>query len=44
MLLTDAEPAPSAVEVRIRDADPNMMTPMQALMFINELKAMLEKK
>ena len=44
MLLTDAEPAPSAVEERIREADPNMMTPMQALMFINELKAMLEKK
>ena len=44
MLLTDAEPAPSAVEERIREADPNMMTPMQALMFINELKSMLEKK
>ncbi len=44
MLLTDAEPAPSAVEERVREADPNMMTPMQALMFINELKSMLEKK
>ncbi len=45
MLLMDAEePVPSAVEGRIREADPNMMTPMEALMFINELKAMLEKK
>ena len=45
MLLMDApEPVQSAVEERVREADPNMMTPMQALMFINELKSMLEKK
>jgi DNA mismatch repair protein MutS len=45
MLLMDAEePVPSVVEERVREADPNMMTPMQALMFITELKAMLERK
>ncbi|MDD2471085.1 MAG: DNA mismatch repair protein MutS, partial [Methanocorpusculum sp.] len=45
MLLVDAEePAPSPVEGRIREADPNQMTPMQALMFITELKSILEKK
>ncbi|HJJ42678.1 MAG TPA: DNA mismatch repair protein MutS [Methanocorpusculum sp.] len=45
MLLMDSEePIPSLVEDRVREADPDMMTPMQALMFINELKAMLERK
>ncbi|MPL77751.1 DNA mismatch repair protein MutS [bioreactor metagenome] len=44
LLMDSAEQTPSAVEERVREADPNMMTPMQALMFINELKSMLEKK
>ncbi|HJJ54753.1 MAG TPA: DNA mismatch repair protein MutS [Methanocorpusculum sp.] len=46
MLLVDSEPAaaPSAVEERVRGIDPDTMTPMQALMLVSELKAMLEKK
>ena len=46
MLLFDSAPAeavPSAVEERVREVNPNEMTPMQALMFITELKALLEK-
>ena len=39
-----AEDTPSAVEERVREVNPDTMTPMQALMFINELKSMLEKK
>lgn len=47
MLLVDPvveEPKESEVENRIRDARPDDMTPMQALMFINELKMILERK
>ena len=49
MLLVDTAsepltPAVSAVEERVREANINEMTPMQALMFINELKSMLERK
>ncbi len=35
---------PSAVEERVAEVNPNEMTPMQALMFITELKALLEKE
>ncbi|MDO5847798.1 MAG: DNA mismatch repair protein MutS, partial [Methanocorpusculum sp.] len=38
------ESAPSAVEERLREANPDTMTPMQALMFISELKSLQEKK
>ncbi|HJK48452.1 MAG TPA: DNA mismatch repair protein MutS, partial [Methanocorpusculum sp.] len=49
MLLVDTTAEPltpevSAVEERVREANINEMTPMQALMFINELKSMLERK
>ena len=45
MLLVDTdEPAPSVVEEKVRAADIYNMTPMQALTFLNELKAILEKK
>lgn len=49
MLLVDAEPSvsdsqPSEVETRVREANPDTMTPMQALMFVSELKSLLEKK
>ena len=46
MLLMDSidEQKESEVENRVRDARPDDMTPMQALMFINELKMLLERK
>lgn len=46
MLLIDQGPSPevSPVELRLREANLNEMTPMQALMLINELKSMLEKR
>jgi len=47
MLLFDSAPEkaePSAVEERLREVNPNDITPMQALMLINELKALMEKK
>jgi DNA mismatch repair protein MutS len=49
MLLVDAtfKPSMSAdsiIEKRIREANINEMTPVQALMFVNELKSMLERK
>ncbi|HJJ39023.1 MAG TPA: DNA mismatch repair protein MutS, partial [Methanocorpusculum sp.] len=47
MLLVDSEPSesePSEVETRVREANPDTMTPMQALMFVSELKSLLEKK
>ena len=49
MLLVDTDdqqliPAVSAVEKRIREANVNEMTPMQALLFITELKSILECK
>ena len=47
MLLFDSAPAeaePSAVEERLREVNPNDMTPMQALLLVNELKALMEKK
>ncbi|MDU9376634.1 DNA mismatch repair protein MutS [Methanocorpusculaceae archaeon Sp1] len=49
MLLVDTAsesltPAVSAVEERVREANLNEMTPMQALMFVNELKSMMERK
>ncbi|HJJ32933.1 MAG TPA: DNA mismatch repair protein MutS [Methanocorpusculum sp.] len=37
------ESAPSAVETRLREVNPDTMTPMQALMFISELKSLQEK-
>ena len=47
MLLVDPVSAPSPevspVEERLREANVNEMTPMQALMLINELKSMLER-
>lgn len=46
MLLVDAssEPISSAVEARVSEVNVNEMTPMQALMFITELKSMMERK
>jgi DNA mismatch repair protein MutS len=49
MLLVDTVseslmPAVSVVEERVREANINEMTPVQALMFISELKSMLEDK
>ncbi|MDO5844951.1 MAG: DNA mismatch repair protein MutS [Methanocorpusculum sp.] len=45
MLLSDTpEPAPSVVEEKVKEADINNMTPMQALVFVNELKGLTEKK
>ena len=47
MLLFDSAPAeaePSAVEERLKEVNPNDITPMQALMLVNELKALMEKK
>ena len=38
------ESAPSAVETRLREVNPDTMTPMQALMFISELKSLQEKR
>jgi DNA mismatch repair protein MutS len=49
MLLVDTAPEPlmpavSVVEERVREANINEMTPVQALMFISELKSLLERK
>ncbi len=49
MLLVDTAsepltPAVSAVEERVREVNLNEMTPMQALMFVNELKSIMERK
>ena len=49
MILVDTSsealtPAVSAVEERVREVNLNEMTPMQALMFVNELKSIMERK